>query len=256
MYRRPRAEPVLLSEEPRLTSWMGKDHPDQLRLQAYLDSAERAVFVQLGDIKGPVAMSLDVGLPAMVNLLDGYDLDNYLEPLARRLSKVDRPIVSAWATKRISDRSYLTVEPAVGYQSANSELIGRIEVSASSDSSSFKESIRLAVADLEPLPPGPVSLEVSYVVGPTRNWINLWKPTIDSLGPLLGETPRGRLWNPFDGRIVELSLHCAVDASVGNTVSIGFRSAPPKGSRSSVGGGIRFLRRNCVFVERITAAHG
>jgi hypothetical protein len=55
--------------------------------------------------------------------------------------------------------------------------------------------------------------------------MNLWKPTIDSLGPLLGETRGTRRWNPLDGRIVELSLHGAVDGHAGNTVSIGIRSA-------------------------------
>jgi hypothetical protein len=51
--------------------------------------------------------------------------------------------------------------------------------------------------------------------------MNLWKPTIDSLGPLLGDTPGARRWNPLDGRIVDLSLHSAVDAHAGNLVSIG-----------------------------------
>jgi hypothetical protein len=55
--------------------------------------------------------------------------------------------------------------------------------------------------------------------------MNLWKPTIDSLGPLLGDTRGTRRWNPLDGRIVELSLHGAVDPHAGYTVSIGIRSA-------------------------------
>jgi hypothetical protein len=93
----------------------------------------------------------------------------------------------------------------------------------------------MAVEDIDPLPPGPVWLEVSYIVGPTRNWLNLWKPTIDSLGPLLGDTPGGRPWNPLDGRIIELSLHCAVDQNVGNTVSIGIRSAPAQVNTPKVG---------------------
>jgi len=168
---------------------------------------------------------LDVGLPSTTDFMNGHDLDNYLYPLARRLTKGGRHIVSASGTKRIADHSYLTVGPAIPSANVISDRIHQIVVSASSASPDFKRTIHLALADAELLPPGPVSLEVSYIVGPTRNWMNLWKPTIDSLAPLLGDTPGGRPWNPLDGRIVELSLHSAIDANAGNTVSIGIRSA-------------------------------
>jgi hypothetical protein len=69
-----------------------------------------------------------------------------------------------------------------------------------------------------------VSLELSFIVGLTRNWMNLWKPTIDSLGSLLGHTAEAKEWNPNDGRIVELALHCAVDPGAGNNVVLGLRA--------------------------------
>ena len=41
---------------------------------------------------------------------------------------------------------------------------------------------------------GEAPLELAFVVGPDGNWLNLWKPTIDSLDPLLGRTnPEPRL---------------------------------------------------------------
>ncbi len=43
--------------------------------------------------------------------------------------------------------------------------------------------------------------------------MNLWKPTIDALDPLLGCTEVGRDWHPRDGRIVELGLNVAVDSA-------------------------------------------
>lgn len=66
----------------------------------------------------------------------------------------------------------------------------------------YKEQINAAVADSTELPDGPVRLELSFVVGPNRNWLELWKPTIDALEPLLGRDPsEKRPWNPRDGRI-------------------------------------------------------
>jgi hypothetical protein len=46
---------------------------------------------------------------------------------------------------------------------------------------------------------------------------NLWKPLIDSLGPILGEHPsRG----PHDDRIVDLGLHHHVEPDLGHGVTI------------------------------------
>jgi hypothetical protein len=82
---------------------MAARHPEQVKLQAYLDYVAWAVSSRLNEIDGPVAMSLDVGLPSTTDFMNGYDLDNYLWPLARRFRKGGCQIVSAWATKRIAD---------------------------------------------------------------------------------------------------------------------------------------------------------
>ena len=87
IYVRPTVRSVLLSERPRLDSWMAAGHPDQVKLQAYLDCVESAVSSRLNEIDGPVAMSLDVGLPSTTDFMNGHDLDNYLWPLARRFCK-------------------------------------------------------------------------------------------------------------------------------------------------------------------------
>ena len=59
------------------------------------------------------------------------------------------------------------------------------------------------------------------MVGPRRNWLNLWKQTIDALDPLLGRTRPDRAWHPRDGRITELGVHCTVDQFAGNKVVVG-----------------------------------
>jgi hypothetical protein len=64
-----------------------------------------------------------------------------------------------------------------------------------------------------------VHLQLAFVVGPKRNWPNLWKPTFDALDPLLGRTGPDRDWHPRDGRIVDLGLHVDVDPSLGNDVA-------------------------------------
>jgi hypothetical protein len=54
---------------------------------------------------------------------------------------------------------------------------------------------------------------------------NLWKATIDSLGAILGRDSGAGEWNPRDGRITELGLHCVIDRAAGNQVNVAIRAA-------------------------------
>ncbi|MDZ4235478.1 MAG: hypothetical protein U1C73_17350, partial [Dietzia sp.] len=74
-FARPDTDPLPLRVAPRLASWNKADHPDQLRLRAYLDDTEKLVTDSRVD--GPWALRLDVGLPGERSLLDAGDLDNY-----------------------------------------------------------------------------------------------------------------------------------------------------------------------------------
>ncbi|MGI8537826.1 MAG: hypothetical protein ACR2K2_15405 [Mycobacteriales bacterium] len=65
-----------------------------------------------------------------------------------------------------------------------------------------------------------MALDIVFGVGPARSWINLWKPTIDALGALLGASSPARPWHPQDGRVTRLSLHCAVDPALGHQVDL------------------------------------
>ena len=71
-----------------------------------------------------------------------------------------------------------------------------------------------------------VQLQLSFVVGRQRNWLTLWKPTIDALDPLLGRTREDRDWHPQDGRITDLGLHVLVDPSLGHDVLVSIAAAP------------------------------
>jgi len=91
----------------------------------------------------------------------------------------------------------------------------------SSGADDFKEQIADRLSAFPQLPYGPLRIHISFTIGPSRNWINLWKPTIDSLVPLLGRDPHGATkWSPLDGRITDLALHLKVDRALGSKVQI------------------------------------
>jgi hypothetical protein len=104
-------------------------------------------------------------------------------------------------------------------------LIARTTVSY--ERREYKEQIYSVVAAAAELPVGPVRLELAFVVGPvSRNWLKLWKPTIDSLEPLLGRDPAEKLdWHPRDGRITELGMHLTIDPALRHDVVIGIAAA-------------------------------
>jgi hypothetical protein len=62
---------------------------------------------------------------------------------------------------------------------------------------------------------GAISLDIEFRLSPARNWATLWKPAIDSLGPLLGVPDPRRPFTPNDDRIVRLGLHRSIDPSLG-----------------------------------------
>nr|WP_310773387.1 hypothetical protein [Mycobacterium sp. Z3061] len=220
-YARPENHPLQLSVAPRLASWNKAGHPDQVRLRVYLEHAES--LLAASRIDGPWALRLDVGLPGTRDLLDAADLDNYAYPLAYRLKHPD--LVSVWCTKQHSERSFVRIEPAREVQPPSTGVLFA-STTASASTVAFKEQIRAAVAGTAELLPGPVRLELSFVVGPRRNWLSLWKQTIDSLDPLLGRTSPDRAWHPRDGRITELGMHVTVDPAARWKVAVGINASP------------------------------
>jgi hypothetical protein len=70
----------------------------------------------------------------------------------------------------------------------------------------------------EPIAPGPVEVEVLIRCGSNRNWIKLWKPLGDAMGPMLGYSSPGNPFNPRDDRIVDLTFIKEIDDSLGNRV--------------------------------------
>jgi hypothetical protein len=177
-------------------------------------------------VDGPLAVRLDVGIREGLPLLDHRDLDNYAYPLAAYLvRKWNRPLTAMWATKTVDHTSRLRCTTASEKATPNGLIV--VETTASSDSRAYKEQVAESLPNA-PLPDGALSVELAFVVSPRRNWLNLWKPTIDALGGLLGSSG-DRPWNPHDGRITELGLHRTIDQQIGSRVRIGIavRSRDP-----------------------------
>lgn len=217
-FGRPEGDPHLLRLDPQLECWNKADDPAQVCLQEYLDDTQS--LLASSRVNGPWALRLDVGLPAERKLLDMADLDNYLHPLARRLADYrlgNSGLVSAWCTKQHGGQSFVRIEPARAAMGPSADLL---VASTSPPADEYKRQVRAHVAGAAELPAGPVKLELSFVVGTTRNWLNLWKPTIDALDPLLGRTYPNRNWHPLDGRITELGMHLYVNPKAGNDVTI------------------------------------
>ena len=177
-------------------------------------------------------------MPETVKLLDHHDLDNYLFPLSRRLMKNrNLALGSVWATKSAGVTSSIRCEPASAH--AAPEVVdyrATIRTTASARTRAFKQQIRGQLAGSHEMDAGPVSLEIAFAVGSRRNWINLWKPTIDALGGLLGWTRPDREWHPRDGRITELGLHRTILPALGTDVVIAL-AARSLSTRTGIGQG-------------------
>jgi hypothetical protein len=218
----PDSQPLQLPVPPRLASWNKADDPDQLRLAEYLAAADELLRPHYQRLSGPLALRLDVGLPQAADLLDQRDLDNYLYPLAARVSRgITGVLACAWGTKQHSASSFVRIEQAVPAPvKPPFDRCYTVRTNASSQSAVFKEQIRDQLSTATPAPPGPVRMQLSFTIGPGRNWMNLWKQTIDALGQILGHSPTAATWAPMDGRIVDLGLHRRVDPAMGNDVLI------------------------------------
>ena len=124
-------------------------------------------------------------------------------------------------TKQQADHSFVRVESARPItEPEHVDNSYGVCTTASTSSTAFKQQIYDQFVNARELAHGPVVLQLSFIVGPRRNWLNLWKQTIDTLDLILGRTRPDQPWNPRDGRIVEAGLHCTVDSSLGNDVII------------------------------------
>jgi hypothetical protein len=225
-FARPRGDVLLLQVDPVLASWDAKQSASQQRLELFLGHATHMLAPRLARLAdGPIALRMDVGVPDREDWLQHHDLDNFAYPLAMRLHQLaDRQLDCVWVTKSRRAGSGISVGRALNCDPPAGAVMAQVRTHASAETIEFKEQVREGIGQ-SPLPAGPVALEISYGVGPGRNWPNLWKPTIDSLAGLLG-SDGGRDWHPQDGRITELGLHRREDPTLGHDVEITVAARP------------------------------
>ncbi len=229
-YQAPSTPAIALDLTPRLASWDKASHPSQVRLAAFLDHAESRAH-QLPALRDAFSLDLDVVLPPGVDVFESGDLDNYIYPLAQRLGG-DR-LDSAWVAKGRGDgASGLRVDRAIEgpIPKGDDWTVVRVLATGSADTKLWKARIADQVAACAaPAPPGPLEMQIGFRVGPRRAWINLWKPTIDALGAILGLVSPVNPFHPQDGRIVRLGLHRTIAPELTHDVGLIFLWRPARG---------------------------
>lgn len=226
-YARPEAAGRALSVAAAVGSWDKSGSAGQNRSSMFVDEVRSVITDQVATAPAPLALRLDIALPDTVPLLDHHDLDNFLFPLVPKLTAgTGLQWASVWATKRHGRTSSVVVSQTVLVADPGGVVACQVRTTSSSQSTAFKEEIRNQICTFSPLPDGGVALQLAFTVGPRRSWPNLWKPTIDALGVILGHSPGSHEWNPRDGRITELGLHGVVDPAAGNECVIAIRARP------------------------------
>jgi len=209
--------------EPRLESWNAKSDPDQVKLQNYLDDIQR----NFGTLPphSDLFLHMDIDVQKQNNLFHHHDLDNYLYPLVNRIGTANFKFVSA--TKRVGGGSWLLIGQAkMLAEIAEKETWRYFSYDADSISvqkASWKNQLREALKSRQnqQLNPGGVEVQLIWHCTSHRNWATLWKPTIDAMGPVLGEPFAHRPFYPNDDRIVSLGLHLNIDDMIGWSVYVG-----------------------------------
>jgi hypothetical protein len=196
---------IRLPFRPLLESWERNDHPAQVRLAQYRQTIAAMAAPALEQLEPPLALGFHVaGRP---DIAAGCDLDNFLTPVVKALGG-DAAFAFVWATRgRTSEASTLTLLSATD---ARLDLAGQpghvsTRISVSATSRGWEETLAAAVGQhVSARRNGPIELGIRFGVSPQRNWVTLWKPAIDALGGILGDSDRP--WHPRDDRISMLML--------------------------------------------------
>jgi hypothetical protein len=207
--------------QARLASWERKTHPEKVRLTKYLD--ELIPRLKPPPIERPLFLHLEVNIANRADLLRQQDLENYLTPLfgGRYLNSNEFVLVSA--AKRVGGPNKVTIGYAEPYEAPNHEWHHfTCEEGRSAGSSDWKLSVRDRLRACSTLLcDGPAEVQLAWRCSTRRKWVNLWKPTGDTMGAVLGDAAGRQPFNPKDDRIVSLWLHRTVDETLGHRVKIG-----------------------------------
>lgn len=167
------------------------------------------------------ALELVVGLPRVESPTHGGDIDDYLLPVVERLG--GQRFTAVFGHKTLDAVSTIAVDEAVVRPAGEAPNMTARTTVPTDRSTEWKTQVVSACPthDQSLLPDdGPVWLEVAYTVSSRRDWVALWKATIDSLGPVLGVPDPAQPLAARDDRIVTLGLYRTIDEHLGDDVVI------------------------------------
>lgn len=221
--------------DPKLASWNAKSDPEKIAVEKYCDDIEEQ-FISLLPRTSGLSLHMEIDVKEQKHLLYNHDLDNYLYPVVKRIGARRFTFVSA--IKRVGGGSYLQIgstksanaglEEKDGWIPFPYDAIKGISVAKPEWKFNIRNALKDALKDkrVYSLRPGGGELQLVWKCSSQRNWISLWKPTIDAMGPVLGEPDPHRPFHPNDDRIISLALHLNVDNSIGWRVPIGMMWRP------------------------------
>lgn len=210
--------------EPLVAQWEKRTHPAQIRLNKYLTWLTGEIRPQLND-RDDLFLHLEIDVQDPAKLLHQYDLENYLTPLFGKKWLNPSSFVLVSARKKVGGGNSIEIGQVRWRTNAFENDWSRFSCSPGAGSSKpeWKERIRVSLASTNPdfIPTGPAEVHLAWRCSPNRNWVNLWKPTGDAMGPVLGYTSLVNLYHPRDDRIVHLSMHKTIDPRIGYDVQVG-----------------------------------
>jgi len=171
----------------------------------------------------PLGVTLAVAIPDEVPLLTDHPLYGFLGPLVSALSLPQ--LKYAAATKAHGKLSTLCIGP-VGQDFSSSHewqnAAGHIEGLSVRMQRMLGHQIATQVT---PTRWGAVELDIAVRTGIMRDWVEAWKPLIESLVAIVGR--RREDVEEFEietGRIVKLALHHDVNALLGDAIQVDVRA--------------------------------
>jgi hypothetical protein len=191
----------------------GTDHAAQARLLDYLTRLTGRAL-PLPSSTRPLFLHLHIHVPREANVLHGYVLESFLTPLFGVRWFDGSRFALVIGTKGTEEASRLTIGLALSPSAAFKGPAGcKAAPSEAPGSIAWVEQLRRALSrsGSVPLPDGPIHLRVLLRCASARNWVGLWKPAGDAMGPILGYDHSQNPHHPRQDRVTRLEFHRQVD---------------------------------------------
>jgi hypothetical protein len=205
--------------------WDPADRAGEARLHDYLQDVI-GPFVPLPSTPLPLFLHLHVALPRRTNLAHGFDLERFLTPLFGVRWLPSTRFVLVTATKSEGEPARIAIGLAAERPASPADREGhRVAPAVAAGSPPWVEDLRrtLSRAQSVPLPEGPVLLQMEFACSPDLNWVTLWRPAGEAMGPVLGYDRSREAHHPLTDRLAHLEYHRRIGERRGVPVEVHFR---------------------------------